>query len=298
MEEPYDDERQRVKNKLEHAIIRVNNAMSDRDHCVDQSKKASECLATAQHLQQQIERELNDLNTIDSIIGLLKRLTLPEQLIRQITSDIKQALPRHEEHTPQPLAHSDTEETARQTDKESETEQRGEHTIVTSAKAQSDRQAEQRDRRGHTRDERSEQRDRKREAQRDRQAEQRDREGEHTFVTSAKAQRDRQAEQSDRETDSDREGEHTDDDIVRYLGSLDHICFGSRVSVYYPEYGEWYDGTVKPYTPGKSSEKDLEKARESGLFKVLFDSEHWCDINMLQVDFKDLEEKKRKKSKR
>jgi len=252
MEEPYDDERQRVKNKLEHAIIRVNNAMSDRDHCVDQSKKASECLATAQHLQQQIERELNDLNTIDSIIGLLKRLTLPEQLIRQITSDIKQALPRHEEHTPQPLAHSDTEETDRsetdrQTDKESETEQRGEHTIVTSAKAQSDRQAE---------------------------------------------------EQSDRETDSDREGEHTDDDIVRYLGSLDHICFGSRVSVFYPEYGKWYDGTVEPYTPGKSSEKDLEKARESGLFKVLFDSEHWCDINMLQVDFKDLEEKKRKKSKR
>ena len=269
MEEPYDDERQRVKNKLEHAIIRVNNAMSDRDHCVDQSKKASECLATAQHLQQQIERELNDLNTIDSIIGLLKRLTLPEQLIKKITSDIKQALPRHGEHTPQPLAHSDTEETARQTDKESETEQRGEHTIVTSAKAQSDRQAEQRDR-----------------------------EGEHTFVTSAKAQRDRQAEQSDRETDSDREGEHTDDDIVRYLGSLDHICFGSRVSVFYPEYGKWYDGTVEPYTPGKSSEKDLEKARESGLFKVLFDSEHWCDINMLQVDFKDLEEKKRKKSKR
>ena len=267
MEEPYDDERQHlngVKNRLEHAIIRVNDAKSDRDHCVDQSKKAAESLAMAQNLQQQIERELNDLNTIDSIIGLLKRLTLPEQLIRKITSDIKQALLRHGEHTPQPLAHSDTEESDRQTDKESETDRQ------TDKESETDRQTDK-------------------ESETDRQT---DKESE---TEQTKAQRDRQ-------------GEHTDDDIVRYLGSLGHVNFDSRVSVFYPEYGKWYDGTVKPYTPGKSSEKDLEKARESGLFKVLFDNLQWCDINMLQVDFKDLEddnskqdeknEKKRKKSKR
>jgi hypothetical protein len=104
MEEPHGDERHHlneVKNRLEHAIIRVNVAKSDRDHCVDQSKKAAKTLAMAQYLQQNLERELYDLNTISSIRELLERLTLPEQLISNIISDIKQALSRHGEHTEQ-----------------------------------------------------------------------------------------------------------------------------------------------------------------------------------------------------
>jgi hypothetical protein len=101
----------------------------------------------------------------------------------------------------------------------------------------------------------------------------------------------------------------TDADIVQYydVGSLKHVYFGKRVSVHYPEFDNWYDATLEPFTPGKSSAKDLEKARVSGLFRAHYDDGKWCVINMLKVDFKILEddnskqdeknEKKRKKSK-
>ena len=87
----------------------------------------------------------------------------------------------------------------------------------------------------------------------------------------------------DEEADDEEEDEEKEES--RYKGPIQQAGFGRRVAIFYPEYKKWYKGSLVSIS-GYTTENDVKKARRTGNFRVKYDDESECDINLHNVRFK------------
>ena len=87
----------------------------------------------------------------------------------------------------------------------------------------------------------------------------------------------------DEEADDEEEDEEKEES--RYKGPIQQAGFGRRVAIFYPEDKKWYKGSLVSIS-GHTTEKDVKKARRTGNFRVKYDDETECDINLHNVRFK------------
>jgi len=90
---------------------------------------------------------------------------------------------------------------------------------------------------------------------------------------------------NDDEEEDDKEKGDEDEEESRYKGPIQQAGFGRRVAIFYPEYKKWYKGSLVSIS-GHTTENDVKKARRTGNFRVKYDDETECDINLHNVRFK------------